>query len=78
MKKIDKIINSIRSLREETAMGIANTGNMPGMGGALGSNSPNPNMQGFDHLMAFKRRRNSNLGFDLRSVPKKYRKWIIG
>lgn len=76
MKKIDRIIDSIRSLREETATGIANTGNMPGMGGGLGSNSPNPNMTGFDPLMGFKRRK-INLGFDLRSVPTKYRKWII-
>jgi hypothetical protein len=78
MEKIDRIINQIRSLREESAAaGIVNSANAPGSGGSLGSNSPNSNMQGFDPLMAFKRRRGNN-GLDFRSVPKQYRKWIIG
>jgi hypothetical protein len=57
MKKIDRIINQIRSLREDGAAGIVNSANAPGSGGSLGSNSPNPNMPGFDPLMGFKRRR---------------------
>lgn len=75
MKKIDRIINCIRTLREEVAMSPTNSANAPGKGGGLGSNSPNTNMQGFDPLLRFPKKKKTD-GIDFRRVLPKYKNWI--
>lgn len=75
MKKIDRIINCIRTLREDVAMSPTNSANLPGKGGGLGANSQNPNMSGIDPLLGFPKKKKTD-GIDFRRVLPKYKKWI--
>jgi len=68
MNNLDKIIQIIRENM---------VANAPGTGGALGSDSPNPNMQGYTPVMGlgtFRRTKSNKI--DGRSVKKTYKKWL--
>lgn len=68
MNKLDKIIQIIRENM---------VANAPGSGGALGSDSPNQNLQGFGPVMGlgtFRRTRSNKI--DGRTVKNTYKKWL--
>jgi hypothetical protein len=68
MSNLNKIIQIIRENM---------VANAPGTGGALGSNSPNANMQGIDpiiNLGTFRRTKSNKI--DGRSVKITYKQWL--
>jgi hypothetical protein len=69
MKKVDRIINNLREVM---------TANSPGESGGFSADSKAEGpTAGYDPLMYFSRRRKNPDMFDLRSIPKKYRKWVV-
>jgi hypothetical protein len=69
MKKIDRIVNNLREML------VANT---PGESGGLSTSAvPKGPVAGFDPLIGFSRRRKAPDLFDMRTIPKKYRRWIV-
>lgn len=69
MKKIDRVINNLKEMMVANAPGEST-----GMTSSAPSEGPNA---GFDtFLNSIRKRRNNQI--DFRSVPQKYRKWIIG
>jgi hypothetical protein len=61
MKKIDKLIDIIRE-------------NMVASGGVPTNNISGGNVEKFDPVISFKKRKNGNI--DGRSVSEKYKKWL--
>lgn len=69
MKKSDRIINNLREMM---------SANAPGESGGFGADSkPEGPTAGHDPLMYFSRRKRNPDMFDLRTIPKKYRRWIV-
>lgn len=69
MKKIDRITNNLKEML---------TANPPGQSGGFSSESnPEGATAGFSSVLDTYRRKKSSL-YDMISVPKKYRRWIVG
>lgn len=69
MKKIDRIVNNLREMM---------VANAPGQSTGLSAESnPKGPVAGITPVMGFKRRRTNPDMYDLRSIPTKYRRWIV-
>jgi hypothetical protein len=69
MKKIDRIVQNLKEMM---------AANSPGESGGFGNNASQEGpVSGYDPLMNFSRRKRNPQMFDLRTIPKKYRKWIV-
>jgi hypothetical protein len=68
MKKIDKIINYFRNLKEEGP--TMSSGN----GGFSGSSNPKGPTAGFDPILGMRKRKNNEV--DLRTIDSKLRRWV--
>ena len=74
MKKIDKVIEYFRNLKEETSVASSSPTMSSGNGGFSGSSEPTGPTAGFDPVSGFRRRKSGNI--DGRSVSKKYKDWM--
>jgi hypothetical protein len=68
MKKIDKIINYFRNLKEEGP--TMSSGNV----GFNGSSNPKGPTAGFDPILGMRKRKNNEV--DLRAIDSKLRRWV--
>lgn len=69
MKKLDRIINNLREMMVANAPGEST-----GLTSSAAKEGP---VAGFDPVLGFSRRKRNPDMFDMRTIPKKYRRWIV-